>query len=739
MTIVFNYRDNEIVSSPTVIVSGRTSTGINQGIIQFINDNNTVFPPQYAEVHSNGNFKALLHVSPGKTNTFEVEVSENGLINSLGFPDYKNGGQRHVVDLGKLSLKFNPLTNNKPVHLCLILGRDSNGSYDMPSYRLKRGEVANLDSAVKKLKVAGRLMQSFTQDDFRSVGLSNRSFQFVEETVSYQGIYGYTVNSPTPHQEVKVHVLRSPKTVAELRDPNLAQQNPKANNNGGLFSHAIDLVKKTPEIYAPYQKLGTAIQCAVLYLDAHFDVKEQMILTHAALGGGTGEVKMAIFGSHGLHSWPINFPQVGPSFLDSTHLSTNEVANDCNQCGTSWECFNITLGAFMHEIGHLLGSPHQVDGVMLRDYIWWNRSFMTREAQCLRTKSAGEMIRGDGTWPKVCHWNRLDILRYLHHDSFTLPIDQNDSSFGKTFTTLMRLSSGADKIPTSYNTPSGALIKSDAGIFLVELVTKDLARHHYAWYPKAYGGPGLQHELKLEYNQCYQDLKKNTKDHDENFAVRILSLGGDLYIKNFKEHCKEHKENIIKSDFGLNRGILTGYKSSLLGKSKDKGQIVIGFDLKTTYKIRIYHGGALDGVSFYFTLNENTTSQRGGQPPKVPRRDYLNKLVSSLSMSEQNSPSNNKGEPRQEKHVLIGNEKKDFSEFKLSDGEYITKFHFRDGAWIDAIQFETNTGRKSPMFGNANGGHASTLEAPSVHSEIIGMYGYKGSWLDGLGIIYTTD
>ena len=40
------------------------------------------------------------------------------------------------------------------------------------------------------------------------------------------------------------------------------------------------------------------------------------------------------------------FPLVTPSFLDATHLTTTEVANDCNECGTSWECLNICLGAF---------------------------------------------------------------------------------------------------------------------------------------------------------------------------------------------------------------------------------------------------------------------------------------------------------------------------------------------------------------------------------------------------------
>ena len=55
----------------------------------------------------------------------------------------------------------------------------------------------------------------------------------------------------------------------------------------GLFDHAIDLVKNCPEIYN--QRNGTAVQCACMYLDSTW--QNNLILTHAALGGGTNEVK----------------------------------------------------------------------------------------------------------------------------------------------------------------------------------------------------------------------------------------------------------------------------------------------------------------------------------------------------------------------------------------------------------------------------------------------------------------
>jgi len=725
MTIQFNYRDNEIVSSPTVIVSGATTSGTQNGIICFTNNDNRVFPPQYFEVN-NGQFKALVHVSPGEPNQFRVEVMDNGIISSFGFSEYKNG-RPNIVDRGQLILIFNPLPQNKPVHMCLIRARDSPNTYDMPQYRLARREQPNLENAVKKLKVAARLMQAYTQDEMRTVGFSNRTFQFVEETTLDQTIFGYKVQSPTPHQEVKVHVLTSPKSVAELRSPDLAQQNPSAKDKGGLFSHAIDLIKKS-DIYD--SKRGTAIQCAVMYLDSTYDTKNNLILTHAALGGGDSGVKLAIFGSHGLHAYPQNFPLVTPSFLDSTKLSTNEVANDCNECGTSWECLNICLGAFMHEIGHLLGCPHQVDGVMLRDYIWWNRSFMTRELECLRTHSPGVLIDRNGQWPKVCHWNRLDLIRFLYHDLFSLPVDK----FQKVHSTTMKPDSLYTDlaVPLLYSLPgNGAVMMSDAGIFIVEIVDGDLTRYHEPYLPLEYGGNGVVHQCTINYPEYLSKLRSAKRDAGEEYKVRVMSLAGDLFINNFKKHCSPLEQDVVKSDFGFGRGELTGYKSELLGRAKGEMRVA-AFDLATVYRVRVYSGRALDGVRFYFKTGGVST----GHAPKVPPRNYLKKVFGHHDEHHHEEHQQVNGEVK-DGSSLVGKETGSYSDFELQNGEEIVRFNIRNGAWVDGIQVVTNRNRSSPMFGNAQGGHLSSLMKPSKDAEIVGMYFYLGGWLDGLGLIYT--
>lgn len=677
--IEFNYSQGEAIALPAVIVSGKVLEHVT-GVVRFINNNCKVFPPIHFEVNE-GHFKAFLHVSPGD-NHFVAEVFPRARLNEFGFPDQL--GKK--TDEGSLVLKLIE-TNNKPIHLVAIVGRDSHAVYDLPSYKVRKGMVALEALAVQRLKVAGRMMQAYTMDEFHRMGWGNRLFSFVEEPQAHQTLFGYDVDSPFPHMEVKVHVLRLPKTVQELRSPDYAQQNPKAKDNGFLFGHAIDLVRQL-ELYQPYGRNNTPIQCAVMYLDSHWDGR--LILTHAALGGGNGEVKMAIFGSHGLHLYPLTFPQISPAFADATPLLKNEVANDANECGTLWECLNICLGAFMHEIGHLLGSPHQTDGVMLRDYIWWNRSFMTRQPECLRDHSKGMVSRGK--WPQECHWNIRDLARYLHHDSFTLPEDLRDQHFTKTLSTLKSRAEGS--VPTALDVPEGVWVRGK-GIYMVELVAEDLARTHTLWLPRILGGPGAQSEVILDYETCKRQINEHHKT--DKFSVRVLAEAGDLWIPDFT------------GKVGLVRGKSGGgaaFQTELLGQRSGAEQEA-WFGHVTA--VRVYHGRALDGITFYYS-----------DGPPVPPRNYLKTFTNQA---------------RGTKEATIGNKTPNYTDFPLEFGEKIAALHFRNGAWIDAVQVETDRGRKSAMLGSADGGHLTLLLPPPGHA-FVGATCFLAQWVFGIAMLY---
>ena len=94
MTVSFNYQNNEIVSSPTVIVSGSTSTRLYRGVVSFTNNQNKVFPPQYFEVN-NGHFKSNNSCFTRERNIFQVDILDNGYINDFGFVEYGMAWSQH--------------------------------------------------------------------------------------------------------------------------------------------------------------------------------------------------------------------------------------------------------------------------------------------------------------------------------------------------------------------------------------------------------------------------------------------------------------------------------------------------------------------------------------------------------------------------------------------------------------------------------------------------------------------
>ena len=224
-----------------------------------------------------------------------------------------------------------------PLQLVILLAKDSPATFDAVPARIEK-EGNGLGMAIEKFRMAAYLWQAFTAEQMFRNKLGRRVFRMEEEWVT--GTANYRDRElGTMRSEAKVHVVRCSKTVAELRDLDLAQQNPKANRGGDLFGIASEAVK----IY--FQPLPSQKQyVSVLLLDSHWDKSSQTITGHAALGGGGGEIQLAIFGSHALQTYPSSIEEVVPVFSDCTPTDTNYVANDCNESGSVWEAANIGIG-----------------------------------------------------------------------------------------------------------------------------------------------------------------------------------------------------------------------------------------------------------------------------------------------------------------------------------------------------------------------------------------------------------
>lgn len=507
------------------------------------------FPAQRFPV-TDGYFKALIHLESGP-NQIRIEFEAPSL------------NIRPVSS--SIVIHYSPLLQNPPLHLVYLLGKDSPGEFDSPKYK-KDKEGNGIELAKKKIRMAGYMMQAFTDEQMYRNGFGHRTFRLYEEyapdTISNRDSIRRTT--------VKVHVIRTDKTMAELRDPNKAQQNPDGKDKGALFSIALDTLKKEGGDYFGNNN-GQDVHVACIFADTHWDPEKKIVLGHAALGGGANHIRLAIFGGHSLHAWPSCIEEIVPSFLDDTKTDTSVVANDANQSGTSWEALNIGQGAFMHEIGHLLGCPHQPHGVMLRGYVTWNRVFMPTEAKyCARTNKPGMRLALQKDEPE---WHRFDTLRFRFHSSFRMPWE---------YPMPMEVTK-----PNLYPVDGGVFARSATGIYLVEIHVDGGAKAHLEYVERP------QTEMFLIEDDLRQQLPEKNRGKDKEMKLMILACGEQqAEVKNFAE---------LANDRAQIPGGGAAFKSNKLGGGSGN-EMVTAFPSNSPplRSVKIHHGRAIDGVEFVF-------------------------------------------------------------------------------------------------------------------------------------------
>ena len=154
---LFNLQENEKLVSPCVTIHGSCSkTASNAQNIQ-------VQHPQLPTLNFPINakfFKATIILTPGE--------------NKLTFVTDTN-------DIKTISCYYTPLTQNKPIHLCLIVAKDSPLKFDSPASQIKKEGGNGINLAIKKLRVGARLMQAFTDEQMLRNGFGRRTMPFVEE------------------------------------------------------------------------------------------------------------------------------------------------------------------------------------------------------------------------------------------------------------------------------------------------------------------------------------------------------------------------------------------------------------------------------------------------------------------------------------------------------------------------------------------------------------------------------
>ena len=527
-------------------------------------------------------------------------------------PKLANSNTTNPIHSSYLTLNYVPPLASPPLQLVILLGSDSPGTYDAVPARIEK-EGNDLDMAIAKFRMAAYLWQAYTVSiylwknkplEWHSTDCNNQAEQMHRNKLgrrTFRLEEDWTTGTSNfrdretggMRSEAKVHVVRSSKTVAEIRDANIAQQNKNATNPGALYGIAMEAMNK---YFKPRPGQKHYVSC--LILDSHWDKSQNLILGHAALGGEGGNIALGICGSHALQSYPSSLEEVVPAFTDCTPTDTDYVANDCGESGSSWEAANIGIGAHMHETGHLFGLPHQVNGVMARDYVTLNRSFTTREPYSTRTQSRGGIYASPND---ECTWHRLDVLQFKTHPCFALPTDP------------VRYS---DDTVQAWPVGNGqVIVTAVSGIALIEIYTEgDDCCRYWMEYGDGNGLGPIQRQIiltELALRDRIPEEKRKSK-----LKLKIKSIaGGSHEIQDF--NILTSKGSQVK----LSNGQLA-FRSSKLGFSEMEGstpeEVIFGSAVKQTclmLSIKIYHGFALDGLEFFYEDHTHELfGKRGGQP-----------------------------------------------------------------------------------------------------------------------------
>ncbi|KAI9676914.1 MAG: hypothetical protein M1817_006753 [Caeruleum heppii] len=577
---VLSVTDNSWVHQKILLIYGHTGDPAQQPL----DGNLTVyhhqdsFPPTNWPV-CESQFKALVYLSPGP-NRIRLDVAS---------PKLPSNSSSNPAHSSCININYLPLTSSPPLQLAILVAKDSPLTFDAVPERIQR-EGNGLETAIRKFRMAAYLWQAFTGEQMYRNRFGRRCFRYEEEwqpgtlTCQDQG-------TSQMRNEARVHVIRTNQTVNELRDLEVAQQYDKASRKGDLFAVAMDAVRGYFRPL-PHQKQYVS----VLILDTHWDKQLGVVRGHAALGGGAEGVQLAIFGSHALQSYPSCIEETVPAFSDCTRTDTTHVANDCNESGSNWEAANIGIGAHLHETGHLFGCPHQEYGIMLRDYVRFNRTFTCREPYSTRTKSPGLRV----CLPKdECGWHRLDCLRFRCHPCFRLPTDG--------------LLNPDESVQTWAMDNGTMMVTAATGVAFIEIFTEEELCHAHIEYFDANGSNGPPKQVTLTEADLRSRLPDDRKPRRLKLAIHTAGQGQHT-IDDFGQLTS--KQSILRLPNGQ-----PAYRSNKLGLSQMEGsrpdEVILQsaiIQTKLLVQVKVFHGFAVDGLEFVY---EDSTSQlfgkRGGK------------------------------------------------------------------------------------------------------------------------------
>lgn len=370
--------------------------------IKTIGSNNIeIFPEQTWPIHS-GYFKALVMLSPG-SNTLEVFHMQHS---------------KQTTSI-KITLQYIPLLQYPPLHLAIMVAKDSPLLMDCPPQ--KPGGLssahADLSAAIEKFRMTAYMWQAMTAEDMRAKGLGRRTFRLEEEwttdTVSRDFINARHSEHHACDTEnairstAKINIVTSSKTKKEILHAAGREAVPSSDNE--LFQIFMEALATHG---GQFDALSSPV-VAGLILDAHYNKCNEQPFGHVGTGcQNSSGISLGTFGSHLTYSWP-RFTEEVNSCLTDARVPGAKVSDGKFSI---WKSCAFGQSSFLSAVGLAFGvnrDSHK-QPTAAQD---WRRHFMAEVAAS--TESTEDQAMADCTI-----WDLKHALNLRLSPHFLLPSDK---------------------------------------------------------------------------------------------------------------------------------------------------------------------------------------------------------------------------------------------------------------------------------------------------------------------------
>jgi hypothetical protein len=270
-----------------------------------------------------GHFRALAQLAPGP----------NALTFTAG-----TAAPTTTTTTTTLHLAHVPSDNPRFIRFLYVVAADGDGSFEGAP-----GEPHDQVSALARLRVDARLVQTFLAETMRQAGFGRLTFRLPVDATG----------------EPVVEIWRSKLTNAQAR----------AMDGNALWNAIYRELERLPD-------RDLSLDVAVMAM-THYVPASQTMQAHTALGGG----RLGLFGSGTLFAHAAALDDITRAFTDARTIDRSQLPDDSAGRNTRWANYATGIGAMAHELGHALSLPHPSShaGLMWRGFDHFNRTFAIAE------------------------------------------------------------------------------------------------------------------------------------------------------------------------------------------------------------------------------------------------------------------------------------------------------------------------------------------------------------------------